>query len=218
MNNMKKMICIVLVAILFFECNSTKIDKSVLKEKFKPMHNNETSLILDSLLKLKTSYASVLLQREKNLRLERGHCDCKFQIYTTVNQKKVAVGTSDNNAVMGLFDNITSISPIDFVVKLRSLKGEIDIEGDEVYIGPNFAKLKNTFPDNWIKREHLSTLLELTKVPAPSITLKVNNLGFWEYTYAHNNPRSLVGSVGLVAAEIITHYYLQKQNVKIPIS
>ncbi len=218
---MKHQILFSLLALLFCGCITSK--KTSNTKKFKNTTSKSTicrpenKAALDSLLSCKTSYDSLFNHVQKENSELKGFLDYKYELFRTPNNKAIAYATSNNAAVKAIFENLSNISPVDFVVQLRGIRGRIVIQADRFFIGPHYENRPNTFPEKWITREHLGVLLELTKVPVTNFVLEINSTSsVSDLAEKHFRPENRVSIIGAIASQLLWEYYIRKLGVTIP--
>ncbi len=215
---MKKYFLLCALPLIFCACTNRK---KTLKEPPSAYHGivkktNES--LLKSLLLHKTSNDSIWALHEKNLNAPRGYYDYKYEMFVTPNKKKFVYATSDNAKFKKLLTSLPNISPVDFIVELTTFKGKVIAETDLFFNGSQFEDRLPTFPNNWVNRTNLGTLLELCKVAAPSANFDINSSmsPIDSYINFKEHPRNLEAVVGLIASQVIRLYYLSKLKLKLP--
>lgn len=215
--HMKQYITICALSLIMCACNnSKKVQK--MPSAYYGIVKKSNKHLLDSLLLLQTSYDSLWILHKKNLRAAAGkYYDYHYSIFETPNKKNIAYATSDNVKFKKLLTQLPKISPVDFIVELSTFRGNVRAQSDWFYYDTAFVAVPPTFPENWVNRGNLGTLLALSKVAAPSAYFSVNSCFIPIDSHTKElRVAKLVGVVGFNAEEIIRIYYLLKLKLKLP--
>ncbi|MBN1108984.1 MAG: hypothetical protein JXR66_00270 [Bacteroidales bacterium] len=124
------------------------------------LRNKKLTAVYDSLLKQHKDYKLIIQEFEEGLSSQQENNSYNIEVITLADGKIVSFATSDNRKVKETLQRLPDISPVEFLIQLRNIRGEIKIQREAV-------------ADGWIRREHFSGLLELaeTDVPFPMIKL-----------------------------------------------
>ncbi|HPF03436.1 MAG TPA: hypothetical protein PLV06_11515 [Bacteroidales bacterium] len=122
--------------------------------------NKKLTAVYDSILQQHKDYKLILNEFEEGLSSQKENNGYAIEVLTVSDGKILAFATSDNKKVKETVQRLPDISPVEFLIQLRNIRGEIKIQRDLVAEG-------------WIKRGHFPVLLELaeTDVPFPLIKL-----------------------------------------------
>lgn len=122
--------------------------------------NSQLIYVYDSLLKQHKDYKAIVKEFEEGLLTQVDNSLYPKEVIRLNSGKLISFATSNNIRVNEILNRLPQISPVEMLVELRNIEGEIKFQ-------------REIITENWIKREHFPGLLELAEVDVkvPMISL-----------------------------------------------
>jgi hypothetical protein len=178
-----------LIILLFLGTGCTKKLYPVKIVQNNIVSNPQTKLTYDSFMQHSKDNKLIVEEFDNGLHRKIEKSDYPIEVITLADNKLVSFATSNNQRVKEVMNRLPTISPVDFLIELKDIDGEIKV-------------MNGIFPLDWVKRDQFSELFRLSEVDIKMpIISKLNGPPngdiITEYTLKHEANYAIIPGISI---------------------